>query len=134
MSKLFPKMSKILKSQSILYFFWSNSHFGVLATKVSIFWGPNFCFVLFGQSLFFSKLLFQNFLIIFQSSKSFRLFDIFFNFKFSITHSFTRFLWVFLVFRGHVFGVRQCNACFGIFVKQPAINCFWKIWVVLKDL
>ena len=32
-----------------------------------------------------------------------------------------------------MFGVGQCNAsCLGIFVKQPAIYCFWKIRVVLR--
>ena len=34
-----------------------------------------------------------------------------------------------------MFSVGQCNAsCLGIFVKQPAINRFWKIWVVLRRI
>ena len=32
-----------------------------------------------------------------------------------------------------MFGVGLCNAsCLGIFAKQPAINFFWKIRVVLR--
>ena len=39
----------------------------------------------------------------------------------------------FFLLQSYVFGVGECNtSCFGIFVKQQAVNCFWKIWVALR--